>query len=366
MRVIFSVTLLILFVSISQNLWGSITIKTDSTGSKNQILAYPVVFYLPETRWGFGAAGVYSFRFKNEPAESNPSQIQLIASYTQNKQILFIMPFELYRNNNIWKIKGELTYFRYQFNAYGVGIQSLAENKEVYKANAPKLRLDLLKRFHERTFIGVRMAFDHNNIIETKEGGILEQQSPVGINGGRNAGVGFLVHYDERDFIFNPTKGHYAELESFFSYPITGSDFKFFRVLVNASKYIKLAENHTLVGNINTVYTQGEVPFYDNPFFGSAKILRGYQERRFMDNNMLAIQSEYRFPIYKRLQGVGFLSTGTVAVNYSELFTNPYKIAYGGGLRFTINQKERVRIRVDYGLTPSEGSAFYLTINDAF
>lgn len=55
------------------------------------------------------------------------------------------MPFELYRKYNTWKIKGELTYFRYQFNAYGIGFDTKAENKEIYKANAPRVRIDVLK-----------------------------------------------------------------------------------------------------------------------------------------------------------------------------------------------------------------------------
>lgn len=343
----------------------NISSDSDTTKIKNQILAYPVVFYLPETRWGFGAAGLYNFRFGDEPSESNPSQIQLIASYTQNKQLIFVMPYELYRKNNTWKIKGELTYFRYQFNAYGVGFDTKAENREIYKANAPRVRIDVLKRY-KKTFLGMRFAFDRFSMDEIKPNGILEQQSPVGLNGGINAGIGMLAHNDERNFIFNPTKGHYVELESFLSNKVTGSDFNFFRLFVNASKYIKLGENHTIAGNINSVFIQGSPPFFDMPFFGTPRIMRGYQDRRFMDKNMLVLQSEYRFPLYKRLQGVGFISTGTVGKTYASLFSYHYQLAYGAGLRFIINKKDRVRIRLDYGLTPSEGGAFYLTINDAF
>lgn len=338
---------------------------SDTIKIKNQFLAYPVVFYLPETRWGFGAAGLYNFRFTDESSTSNPSQVQLIASYTQNRQLIFVMPFELYRNSNIWKIKGELTYFRYQFNAYGVGFDSKEENKEIYKANAPRIRIDVLKRY-KKTFLGMRFAFDKFSIDEIKTDGILQRQSPVGLNGGINAGLGILAHNDERDFIFNPTKGHYIELESFFSNKIVGSEFSFFKLLVNASKYIKLGEHHTIVGNINSVFIEGEPPFFDMPYFGTPRLMRGFQDRRFIDKNMLVIQTEYRFPLYKRLQGVGFLATGTVGNSYASLFSNPYQLSYGAGLRFIINKKDRVRIRLDYGMTQSEGGAFYLTINDAF
>lgn len=48
---------------------------------------------------------------------------------------------------------------------------------------------------------------------------------------------------------------------------------------------------------------------------------------------------EYRFPIYKWVQGVSFLSGGTVAASYSEIFENDYKISFGAGLRIVLNKK---------------------------
>ena len=78
------------------------------------------------------------------------------------------------------------------------------------------------------------------------------------------------------------------------------------------------------------------------------------------------MQGEYRFPIYKWLQGVSFLSGGTVSTVYSDIFKNDYKMSFGAGLRFVLNKKDRVRLRLDYGRTINEGGALYITINDAF
>jgi outer membrane translocation and assembly module TamA len=94
--------------------------------------------------------------------------------------------------------------------------------------------------------------------------------------------------------------------------------------------------------------------------------MRGFQDRRFLDKDVLVLQSEYRFPIYKKVHGVCFASTGTVAHTYSDLLYNPYKLSYGLGLRYVLNEKDRVRLRMDYGRTLHEGGAFYITINDAF
>ena len=81
---------------------------------------------------------------------------------------------------------------------------------------------------------------------------------------------------------------------------------------------------------------------------------------------MLVLQTEYRFPIYKRLQGVTFVSSGSVSDQYLDLFSNHYKWSYGAGLRFVLNKKDRIRLRLDYGLTTNEGGAFYITVNEAF
>lgn len=338
-------------------------ILSDTVKIKNQLIAYPVVFYLPETRWGFGGAGLYNFRFKGESQKSNPSQFQFAVSYTQNKQVLITFPFELYLKENTWKFKGDINYFEYLYKFYGTGIDALESDKEFFFAKYPRIRLDILRRY-KSFFAGVRFRFDRMKITES--GTKLSNGNYTGSQGGDIGGLGFLCQWDKRDYIYNPSKGFYLETEIFINDRWAGSDFSYRRFSLDFAKYTKLAENHTLALQVINSHNIGDPIFYDLVFFGSPKIMRGYQDRRFLDRNMLVFQSEYRFPIFKRISGVTFLSSGTVADRYAALFSNQYKFSYGAGLRFTINKKDRVRLRLDYGLTPIEGGAFYLTINDAF
>lgn len=335
----------------------------DSSKTKNQLLAYPVVFYLPETRWGFGGAGLYTFRFNGESPKSNPSQLQFAISYTQNKQVLITFPFELYLNENTWKIKGDINYFEYLYKFYGTGIESLETDKEFFFAKYPRIRLDVLRRY-KSLFAGVRFRYDKMRITES--GPLLSSGKFTGQEGGNIAGIGFLCQWDKRDFIYNPTKGFYLETEIFINDSWIGSDFNYKRFSLDFAKYTKIAKDHTLALQIINAHNIGDPIFYDLIFFGSPKVMRGYQDRRFLDKNMLVFQSEYRFPLFKRLNGVTFFSSGTVGSQYAHLFSNPYKFSYGAGLRYLLNQKDRVRLRLDYGLTPTEGGSFYLTINDAF
>lgn len=337
----------------------------DTTKIKSQFLAYPIAFYLPETRWGFGAAGFYNFRFKNEKPTSNPSQVQFTFSLTQNRQVIMTIPFELYKSNNLWKFKGEISYYRYVYNFYGIGMSSKFDDKEPFRANYPRFRIDILRRYN-RVFAGLRFRFDNMQIEDKKVNGLFEKGDYTGEDGGIISGVGLVGQLDTRDYIFNPTKGVFMEAEIFANSKFTQSNFTYQRFSLDFAKYVGIKEDHTLAFHINTAMILGDPIFYDLLYFGSPKLMRGFQDRRFKDKNILVLQGEYRFPIYKWVQGVSFLSGGTVADSYSEIFKNDYKVSLGAGLRIVLNKKDRVRLRLDYGRTINEGGAIYITINDAF
>lgn len=77
-------------------------------------------------------------------------------------------------------------------------------------------------------------------------------------------------------------------------------------------------------------------------------------------------QAEYRFPLYKRFSAVLFGGTGTVGRNFSDYAVNELKYSYGGGLRFAVNKKEKLNIRIDYGIGQGKNNGFYLQLGEAF
>ena len=340
-------------------------VSLDTIKSRNQLLAYPIIFYLPETNWGFGAAGFYSFRFKGESTKSNPSQIQFSVNYTLNRQINLSFPFELYADEDHWKIKGELGYYRYQYYFFGIGNETKKNDKETFRADYPRVRLDVLRKWN-KMFLGLRFRFDQFDIIDIKKGGLLENTLLQKPKGGRLSGLGLVAQIDTRDFIYNPTKGLYIDSELFVNDSWTASDYNYVRLSIDAAKYIRLANAHTLAFHMHSANVTGNPLFYDLPFFGSPKLVRGYIDRRFIDKNILVLQTEYRYPVYKRFQGVAFFGMGNVASTFSGLVKTTFKSSFGLGIRFTLNKTDRVRLRVDYGRTLHEGGSFYVTINDAF
>jgi len=65
--------------------------QTADTVPEADNIILPIIFYLPETSFGFSATGVYTFRFDGETAASRPSQIIYSAVYTLKNQIIRIV-----------------------------------------------------------------------------------------------------------------------------------------------------------------------------------------------------------------------------------------------------------------------------------
>lgn len=98
---------------------------------------------------------------------------------------------------------------------------------------------------------------------------------------------------------------------------------------------------------------------------GGSYVMRGYFEGRFRDKSLLVFQAEYRMPLFWRLGAVGFVGVGNVAEKFSQLDLGNLKSAYGIGLRFLFDRKERIQLRMDIGWGKNS-SGFYFSIFEAF
>ncbi len=344
---------------------GVVSVDSIITNKKNNLFAVPIAFFSPETDWAFGVTGIYAFRFKKENITTRPSQLTLGFAYTLNKQVLVYLPYQLFAKNQVYNIYGELGYYLYSYQFFGLGNDTKEESLEIYKVNYPRIRINALKLLRPNLYAGFRYWMDDFDIREIKEGGILDTQPIVGKNGGFLSGAGIVLNYDNRDNIFFPTKGTFVEFVSFSNGAYLGSDFNFSKFTLDVSKYFS-KNNQVVALNFYSEFTGGTAPFNQLALLGGTKKMRGYIEGRLRDNHQVILQSEYRFPIYKeRFRGVLFGGIGQVANVFSDFSINNLRYTYGAGLRILINKKERIHIRLDAGFG-KETSGFYITIGEAF
>ncbi len=332
---------------------------------KNRLFGLPIAFFAPETNWGFGAAGIATFRLKGEPATSQPSQLQIGFAYTLNKQWLLYLPFQLFKQNEEYKLYGELGYYLYTYQFYGVGNATLEEDQEFYDVNYPRVRINFLKQVYPNLFAGVRYWMDDFQIKEVEPDGLLDTEEIVGAAGGLLSGLGLVLNYDTRDNIFFPRKGVFAEIVGFKNGAYLGSDFNFNKLYIDLSSYIRV-KNQVVAFNMYTELTNGTVPFNQLSLLGGPKRMRGHFEGRFRDKHFISLQTEYRFPLFfKWLRGVVFAGVGEVSPTISDFELVNFKYHYGTGLRILVNASEQVYMRLDAGFG-RDTSGFYVTIGEAF
>ncbi len=93
--------------------------------------------------------------------------------------------------------------------------------------------------------------------------------------------------------------------------------------------------------------------------------MRGYYLGRYRDKEMIVLQTEYRMPVWRRFGIVGFGGLGEVSERIKDFSLSGIKYSLGGGIRFAVKPKEKLNIRLDYGIG-SHSSGVYLYITEAF
>lgn len=337
--------------------------KSDSIIFQHTVV--PLVFFLPETSFGFGATGISTFRKSEHTKQTRPSQVLYSAVYTLKNQLLLFVPFEFYGNNNDSRLKGELGYYQYFYNYHGIGAETSKNNLENYSVNFPRVEVNYSKRLISNFYLGAGFNFDEFDIQEIEENGILETTRPIGYSGGRKANFVALAFFDNRDTIFAPNSGHYFEVKFQHSLPSWISDFKYYRVDLDYRYYLKLAKKTVLASNLYWAFASNNAPFFDLPYISTPNRARGFDDRRFINYDIVNLQTELRFPLYKRFSAASFVSLSDIPKTGLGRYQNNLEFSYGLGFRYELRKESKARLRLDLGKS-RDSFNIYFTVNEAF
>jgi len=81
---------------------------------------------------------------------------------------------------------------------------------------------------------------------------------------------------------------------------------------------------------------------------------------------MASLIVEYRAPVWWRFSLVAFGGIGNVYSDKYPLWKNEFKYSFGGGVRLSMLQKDKLNIRIDYGYYSKYNSGFYFTLGECF
>jgi surface antigen Omp85-like protein len=323
--------------------------------------ALPVVFYMPETRLGFGALGGVHFRV--EP-QLETSDVQIIASGTARRQALFNLTSQLFPSEEL-ALGGVVKLSRYPDFFYGVGNDTPARAKEAFTSRSVEVQLSpewYLVPHRLRT--GPRAWFRQESFRDLAPGGQLASGTLPGVEDYAALGFGWSASWDTRDSRFFPRRGNAVEAWYLLSRRPAGDAPRFGRGALDARQFFPLGGQVVLGLGGHFELAHGDVPVTLLPRLGGDQNLRGYYQGRWRDHFMYSGQAELRLPVAGRLSATVFAGASDVAAQLSAFDSRTVRPAAGAGARFRLTD-DGLNVRLDVAVG-AEGANVYFSLGEAF
>lgn len=188
----------------------------------------------------------------------------------------------------------------------------------------------------------------------------------LGKNFGRTNSLTWSHVFDNRDNVYDPTKGKRLSFTTTWAGHGLGGDFDYFKFIAENRLYYKVGRAHVLALRLMGGIATGDMPYNDLFTLGGADNLRGYEDDEFRGNKMYAATLEYRYPIAKKIQGVVFVDAGNAWGGTDDIFWyhGNNKLHFSGGVGFRITTPIGP-VRLDYG-EGTEGGKFHFSFGGKF
>jgi outer membrane protein assembly factor BamA len=344
-----------------------VSIGVMAQKKRDRFVLFPVVVKSPEYRWGGGAAGTFFFNIGKDSL-ARTSSFKAVSFFTLRKQLVVATEGNIYFPNEKYILYVVSSATRFPDKFWGLGNNTQPQALENYAISQYGIFPKLMRKMFSRVYAGVGYEFQNVFRFDYDRSGesIFDKETIVGRNGGIVSGPGTTVTWDSRNHAFAPTSGFYVQFYVGVYRKALGSRFDFAVRNLDVRKYIALSPTMVLAFQANLISTSGSVPIRQLTNIGSNSYMRGYYEGRFTDKNLLAIQSELRFPIYGRFGMVTFAGLGRVGNALKDIFIPSHlKPSIGAGVRFALSPQEKLHLRVDAGFG-NKSNGTYLNMGEAF
>ena len=340
-------------------------LKKSEDAFKAHLIAFPFIFYSPETKLAFGGGGIFNFRAGRNKEQTRASTVWAFGTYNLARQFQVVVKPEIYFERNRFFLSGNLRYERTPQNFFGIGNDMPSTAEESYTPRIVTFQVGVKKKFLGHLFAGVQYDFEQMTMEKVEPGGILSSGSITGSRGGLLSGFGVSLDWDTRDGVLYPRKGVFFQITADTYGAMTGSDFAFTSLKLDCRKYFLVAPNQVLALQAYIRSTAGEVPFHKLAFLGGESLMRGYYKGRFRDKDILAVQAEYRVMVTKRIGVAGFAGLAEVFPGFADFKLNNIKYSVGTGVRYVVNKREGTTLRLDMAWGRAS-FGLYITAQEAF
>jgi outer membrane protein assembly factor BamA len=326
----------------------------------------PVVYYSPETKFGFGVLLGANKTLGNDSLTTG-SYLQSSFIYTLNKQYEWSNIGRIYLPGNKRIFDYRLYYAFFPEFYYGYQVENPEDYKMPIEFNRIWIELKHLWRVKGNMYVGGYGRYNRIYDLSLPPGdpGSLTV-APPGYPKYHVAGISPLFVIDSRDNQVYPRTGKYLEVQ-WVAHPSVISDYVYGNIRIDFRFYKKpdWLKDDVIATQFFLNLNDGNVPFRDMADIGGSNTMRGYYRGYYRYKNMYSWQTEYRFMVHRYIGFAGWVGLATLSDEWDAPFRHAVKPSVGVGLRVRINQTDKLNVRADYGFGKNQ-QGLYLDAAEAF
>ncbi|AFD06993.1 BamA/TamA family outer membrane protein [Solitalea canadensis] len=363
--------------------------------SKNSFfLAIPVIASQPATGFMFGLTGQYTF--KGKKPEDKYSTINASITYTTKNQWLINVKNNVLLSNNKIFLSGDWRFYIFSQPNYGLGTDIIPKRGEdegfEIDSIAQPMDYNYLK-FHqtaswsvaENFYVGAGIHLDGYTSIKDIDLDTANQRYTAHYEYNHKYGfaptnyyvngVSLNLLYDSRDNQINANHGWYGNINFRINPKIGKNQYNSTVLFAEVRYFVPLSKTNLQhvfgVWAYGNFVTGGKIPYLNLPSIGwdqRSRSGKGYTQGLFRGNNLVYLETEYRFPISKNQ-----LFSGTVFADFTttsdkdrdlKLFKS-IQPAFGVGFRILLDKATRTNLILNYAWG-HKSKAFYLNAGESF
>ena len=335
--------------------------KKDKAAKKVNFTAVPVVNYSNATGFSLGAMGQFFYKVNKKDSISPVSSSGVFGMYTTNGTWFGALFQRFYLDEDRWRIlasvgAGNINYQYYQeIPNFGGGFIG-------YNTKADFAALKVERKIVGKLYFGLMGIYSNSKLTYDLPDFIPPELLTSYF---RMNSIGYSFNFDERDNQINPYKGYNIAFKNNFYRDWIGSDDKFESFDITYNHFIPIKSNKNIIATrFRAALASGNVPFQGQNVVGQDDI-RGYSEGRYRDNQVYALQAEYRHRFENKIGAVAFFGMATAVEKLSDINKGPFLPGGGLGIRYMAIEKMRINVGIDAALGKDDWGV-YFRIGESF
>lgn len=352
---------------------ATLLVSAEETNDISQIekerpwLIAPMVVANPAFGNGGGAIGMVFFNTDKASTNNPDSALVGMGLYSDTDSYFVGLFGQTFWKEDAWRINGGIAHpkIKNDFSTDGLGLPIATENiKFTTTVMAYIARVD--RRVYGDWFFGIKGQVLDVTYKDPNDPAKVYFQA-FDIEDSTSGQLGFVGSYDTRNHVRYPTAGNQSEL-SWTAAPESWGALSDYAITEGFSnQYISFIDRQVLALRGFGRFTPSGTPYSGLSTLGMFSDLRGYTAGKYVAENLIALQSEYRIMFTQKIGGVGFVGVSQLYDgSLSNTTSDDFYPSGGIGFRYLLNEENKVNFRFDYAWGKGDEEGFYMSVGEAF